>query len=292
MRDCGSRKREVDTGGLRSKAISSSEYVDFYKVLGVDGNATEDEIRRSFRRLAKKYHPDRNSRRVRWSAGMMTRLLLAYRTLTDEAGRKLHDRHLKARENRNRDYYQEMLERGRDPESAAALILYFLLTGREDRAVSVYELSSAKFERFELAEQLSRKDWLDCKFLLAEEYEHRKRYEVALAFYEEVYHADGDGNHYGLFRDEIRERIRRLCCRTLAKNTPPDQAIRYYERTLKVYRDKNHRAFVHKKIAECRERMGQLEPARESLKTAFRICPDLKGAVKICRKLGFQPPGG
>ncbi|MGI6787665.1 MAG: molecular chaperone DnaJ [Acholeplasmataceae bacterium] len=31
---------------------------DYYKTLGVDKNATEEEIRKSFRELAKKYHPD------------------------------------------------------------------------------------------------------------------------------------------------------------------------------------------------------------------------------------------
>lgn len=31
---------------------------DYYKILGVDKNASEDEIRKAFRTLAKKYHPD------------------------------------------------------------------------------------------------------------------------------------------------------------------------------------------------------------------------------------------
>ncbi len=34
------------------------EYKDYYKILEVDKNASQDEIKRSFRRLAKKYHPD------------------------------------------------------------------------------------------------------------------------------------------------------------------------------------------------------------------------------------------
>jgi curved DNA-binding protein len=36
------------------------EYKDYYQVLGVDRNATEKEIKRAFRRLARQHHPDVN----------------------------------------------------------------------------------------------------------------------------------------------------------------------------------------------------------------------------------------
>src|SRR5512139_3711348 len=36
------------------------EYKDYYKLLGVDRNADEKEIKKAYRRLARQYHPDMN----------------------------------------------------------------------------------------------------------------------------------------------------------------------------------------------------------------------------------------
>ena len=36
------------------------DYKDYYKILGVDKKASQDEVKKAFRKLARKYHPDMN----------------------------------------------------------------------------------------------------------------------------------------------------------------------------------------------------------------------------------------
>src|SRR4029453_11680540 len=65
---------------------------DYYEVLGVQRNASGEEIKRSYRRLAMKYHPDRNNGDTRADAELRFKECAeAYEVLSDDGKRRRYD---------------------------------------------------------------------------------------------------------------------------------------------------------------------------------------------------------
>ncbi len=63
---------------------------DLYKVLGVEKNATQDEIKSAYRKLAMKYHPDRNPG-DKAAEEKFKNITAAYDVLGDETKRRQYD---------------------------------------------------------------------------------------------------------------------------------------------------------------------------------------------------------
>ncbi len=66
------------------------EYKDYYKTLGVSRDATMDEIKKKYRKMAAKFHPDKNPGNKRAEA-KFKEIGEAYEVLKDPEKRKLYD---------------------------------------------------------------------------------------------------------------------------------------------------------------------------------------------------------
>ncbi|AGC49524.1 J domain-containing protein [Lawsonia intracellularis] len=66
------------------------EYKDYYKVLGVERNATKDMISKAYKKLAKKYHPDLNPGNTE-AEEKFKNITEAYEVLKDDEKRKMYD---------------------------------------------------------------------------------------------------------------------------------------------------------------------------------------------------------
>ncbi|MDI6806885.1 MAG: DnaJ domain-containing protein [Candidatus Aenigmarchaeota archaeon] len=91
---------------------------DYYEILGISENATETEIKKAYRNLAFKYHPDRNPGNVE-AAKRMKEINEAYAVLSDSRKKQEYDWHRKqfggyARERFRETYSQQDIFRGSD----------------------------------------------------------------------------------------------------------------------------------------------------------------------------------
>ncbi|MDH3780157.1 MAG: DnaJ domain-containing protein [Nitrosopumilus sp.] len=89
--ELGQRKNTKEDKEFR-EAANNDELPNYYDVIGVSKDATPDEIKKKFRELAMKTHPDKTKED---SENEMAELNKAYEILSDKERREKYDRYLK-----------------------------------------------------------------------------------------------------------------------------------------------------------------------------------------------------
>jgi len=87
--ELGTRRNTKEDKEFRD-AAKNDELPNYYDVLGVGKDATHEEIKKKFRELAKKTHPDKTKED---SEEAMVELNKAYEILSDEESKKKYDRY-------------------------------------------------------------------------------------------------------------------------------------------------------------------------------------------------------
>nr|GMD36777.1 DnaJ homolog subfamily B member 13-like [Ipomoea batatas] len=67
--------------------------VDYYKILDVDRNAKDDDLKKAYRKLAMKWHPDKNPNNKKEAEAKFKQISEAYDVLSDPQKRAVYDQY-------------------------------------------------------------------------------------------------------------------------------------------------------------------------------------------------------
>jgi len=258
--------------------------INYYEVLGISQDSTAQEIKKSFRRRAKELHPDVRPADGARTEEQMRLLLAAYEVLSNLEKRSEYDRALRPG-TRGFDYREFLRRRTDDPGSQSKLIFHDLLADHQEEAVDLYErLTSA--QGFELERYLSREDYMDCAFLLAEVLEARHRYPEAYDLYRKLYYYECDKPYFHHFIEEVVDRLRTLLCFKMLPGLAPVEAIDRLKEILDLGFSRKDNAFFCKKLAEVYAALGEHKTAMGYLQKGLQLDRKLSGVKKLMERIG------
>jgi curved DNA-binding protein CbpA len=267
---------------------------NYYEVLGIPAEAGSKEVKSSFRRLAKKHHPDTTAAAgqragARASEAAIRLLLEAYRVLSDPERRRLYDRTLRRRaaEEGGFDYRLFLKARPSDPESQAKLVVFDLLHGLEDEALEVYERSRS-FDDFRLERYLERAEAMDAEFCVAEEYEKRERWVKAYSLYRRLIEMEAEKPCFRYFFEVVAMQFRTLVLTKLQRALDDEDYSDRLEEAASLELPRRDRAQFLRKKGEVQLREGDIAGAADSLRRAAELEPRLAGLSALRRRAGIQ----
>lgn len=86
----GKRIKDKDSQEYR-KSLQNSNFPNYYKILKISKDATQEEIKKEFRKLVKEWHPDKNPDPS--TKEKMAEINKAYEVLSDVERRKNYDKY-------------------------------------------------------------------------------------------------------------------------------------------------------------------------------------------------------
>jgi curved DNA-binding protein CbpA len=245
---------------------------DYYALLGVRRHATLSEIKRAYRKKAKKYHPDTAKGA---DAGLFMSIARAYEFLCDADRRALFDEAAVMRGaaaatgGGSFDYRAWLIDRG-DEESFCKLVIFDLLHNREDDAVSEYVSLIPVGRDFRFARYFGREDSMDFTFILAEELILRAKYYEAALLLIDIVVMERRMNYFRAFFPEVMTLTRSVLLRKLP-SVGDELALDAWERALEAGLGEALEGQILARMAQVYTRMGDPVAADRCYEEAARL---------------------
>ena len=291
---------------------------DYYQILEIRRDATANEIKRAFRKLAKRYHPDKNPERIAFAEKMFREVCNAYSTLQNTKQKSDYDRVLRTIERQQsfqdgfvngtlqHETYFDRLNRLNQSYAKLELLLEALLHQNYETGISMYEQlrdhSEETGKEWRIDDFLSYEESRDCEFLIAEAYqklgfsngdasstlERHEKIEQAMLIYESLLSAEVKRPCFRHFIREVKDRLKYIYLYHFSIEGYPQTSDVPLTKIRALELPKRETAWIYKKIAEFYVEIDRYPEARTVLKMAFELQPRLTGAKKICRILNVS----
>jgi hypothetical protein len=287
-----------------------------YDLFGLPSTCTDDQLRREYHRAVRDCHPDLNPGQTEWATSRTQQLTTAYATL------KEHRRLRAATQERPSEEISEMAV----GSMSVAICFSFDTIDLDDiarrktsfrraweafrqepssvlRALRLIH-SAHQAERQKTVQDLLKNPVLvDSAPLILDQAPSAAASDTLIRWADFLYEHDmaeagiqilEDSLSTGKVDQRIPERLRSMhygCAQGYAQGSggkpDPDDRIRHLRRILELGFEYG---YVYKLLAEAHHELGNDSTAREHLAEAYRVDPQLSGAVRISRALGFLPP--
>ena len=287
------------------------QITNYYQILEIGCDATAHEIKRAFRKLAKKYHPDKidtniSPNQVENAKQMFREVCNAYDVLQDEQRKSDYDRILQNIERNKQSYrsYYERLNRLNHDYAKLELLFQALLHQNYETGISMYEQLCRKCEKkgteWCIDDFFNYEDSRDCEFLIAEAYQklgfsngdssvpdRQRKIEQAMHIYESLLSAEGQRPCFKHFIKEVKDRLKRIYLFHFSVEGHYLMCQIPLSKIQGLNLTKRETAWMYKKIAEFYVEINLFPEARQILLMAFELQPNLAGAKKICQTLNI-----
>ena len=291
---------------------------DYYQILEVRRDANATEIKSAFRKLAKRYHPDKNPERTAFAEKMFREVCNAYSTLQNKKQKSDYDRVLQTIERQHsfqdgfangtlqHETYLDRLNRLNQSYAKLELLLEALLHQNYETGISMYEQLRHHSEEtgkvWRIDDFLSYEESRDCEFLIAEAYqklgfsngdtssilERHRKIEQAMLIYESLLSAEVKRPCFRHFISEVKDRLKYIYLYHFSIEGYHQTSHIPLTKIRALKLPKRETAWIYKKIAEFYVEIDRYPEARTVLKMAFELQPRLTGAKKICRILSVS----
>ncbi len=262
--------------------------ISYYAALQVSPDSTVQEIREAYRRKVKEVHPDLHNGTPQ-SVEQMKLLIQAWEVLRDPRRREDYDRRFFGVSRREDFYtfnYPDFLREQNDTEAHAKLIFYDLLHDNPEEALALYDAMHAGGGP-ELVRYLGREDFMDCAFLLAEEYTHREEYGKAFSLFGAIIRFEGQQPYFRHFMAEVYDRLREVVSQRMFFHSPREELAEGLREILTWELPDRELAVYAKRLSELLLEQGNRRKATFYFKRALSFDRNVGGTKKLREELGF-----